>query len=216
MNIKAVIFDLDGTLLDTMFIWNSIGTEYLISRGIQPNVNLEETFESLSLAQAAKHYQDIYGLTESIEDIINDVNKMIEHYYIEIVDLKEGAMETLVNLKHNGVKMCIATATDRYLVEAALKRKGILDYFEGILTCTEVGFGKDNPAIYLKALDLLDTSKNDTIVVEDALYAIRTAKAAGFSVVAVYDDIAKDQQSEIEMRSDYYIKSFKEWSMIYD
>ena len=114
-------------------------------------------------------------------------------------------------MKMEGVWMYVATNTDRHLAEAALKHAGIDGYFRGLLTCTDVGVGKnDSPEIYERAMCRLRGSKKDTVIFEDALHAIRTAKAAGFRVCAVYDPAAEAEQEEIKALSDYYIRSFEE------
>ncbi|MEG1930057.1 MAG: HAD family phosphatase [Anaerovorax sp.] len=211
MKVKGAIFDLDGTLLDSMFIWDTIGEDYLIHRDITPEKGLNEKFKTMSIVQAADYYRQTYGLTDTIEEIVNGVNEMIDHFYAQVVSLKSGVSELLEQLRADGVKLCVATATDRYMVEAALKRNGILDCFSSILTCTEVGFGKDSPIIFEKALKELGTKKSETLVFEDALHAIETAKNAGFSVAGVYDHWSKSQQNEIKSICDYYITSFKDW-----
>lgn len=210
MKIEGAIFDLDGTLLDSMFIWDTIGEDYLISRGIKPHENLNETFKSMSLLQAAEYYQSEYGLTDSTDEIMKGVNKMIEHFYIDEVLPKDGVKDFLEYLDKSNVKMCIATATDKHLVEAALKQNQMLGYFSKIFTCTSVGFGKDNPKIYLEALKHLKTDKEATLVFEDALYAVNTAKKAGFTVVGVYDKSEQRNEKAIREKSDVYIKAFTE------
>lgn len=214
MNIKGAIFDLDGTLMDSMFIWETIGSEYLISRGLIPEEGLNKIFKNMSIIQAAEYYRKNYGLTESVETIVDEVNKMIEHLYFYNVKAKDGVLEFLDELKNQGVKMCVATATDKYMAKAVLKRNGILDYFCGILTCTEVGSGKDTPLIYEEGLKLLNTSKDETFIFEDALYAIKTAKQAKFNVVAVYDKFGENESDEIKKICDYYIKSFRNWGEV--
>lgn len=216
MKFDGAIFDLDGTLLDSMYIWDSIGEDYLASLGIQPHENLNETFKTMSLRQAAGYYQSEYNVTLSLDEIMDGVNRMIEHYYMHDVKAKDGVKELLEKLKDNGVKMCVATATDLYLAEAAMRRNGILDYFSKIFTCTEVGFGKDSPQIYTQALAHLNTPKQSTVVFEDALYAITTAKEAGFCVVGVYDRSETKHRVKIEERSDMYIQSFKEMRDLID
>lgn len=210
MRIKGAIFDLDGTLLDSMFIWDRIGEEYLISRGITPKENLKERFKSMSLVQAAEHYRQEYGISDSIDEICDGVNRMIEHLYRDKVLPKEGAADCLRLLQEQGVKMCVATATDRYLAEAALRRTGLLQFFSEIFTCTEVGFGKDQPAIYHAACNHLGTTIDDTIIFEDALYAITTAKAAGFRVVGVCDPSEQKHAEAIGKLCDIYIQSYHE------
>ena len=211
MKISGAIFDLDGTLLDSMYIWDTIGEEYLISRGITPEKGLNDKFKTMSIVQAAEYYQKNYGLTESTHEIIKGVNSMIDHLYSDVVGLKSGVIPFLNQLKCDNVKMCIATATDRYMVEAALKHNGIYEYFSDILTCTEVGFGKDSPIIFEKALECLGTPKDETLVFEDAFHAIETAKKAGFKVVGIFDKYSINEQAKIKETADYYVNSFEDW-----
>lgn len=210
MNIKGAIFDMDGTLLDSMFVWETIGGNYLKSRGIQPREGLDKVFKAMSLVQAAEYYQREYGLTDTADEIIAGVNHMVEHYYKDVVKPKDGVVDFLEKLKSSDVRMCVATATDRYLVKAALTRCGLWDYFLGIFTCGEIGAGKDQSKIFEAALRLLGTAKSETPVFEDALHAVRTAKNAGFTVVGVYDAYESDNENEIKQLVDIYISSYGE------
>lgn len=203
--IKGAIFDLDGTLLDSMFIWDTIGEDYLRTLGIEPKENLKETFMTLTLEEAAEYYREHYGVTLSVTEIVDGVNAMAEGVYRTKVTLKRGVGKYLQWLKENGVKMCIATVTDRYLVEETLERLGIRHYFCEIFTCAEVGYGKDKPNIYRKALAHLATAKEETRVFEDSLFALRTAKADGFTCVGVYDK-HENRQEELRNLADYYIR----------
>ena len=205
MRIRGAIFDVDGTLLDSMFIWDTIGEAYLRSIGYQPKENLNETFKNMSLHQAARYYQTEYGVTQSIDEIMDGVNAMLERYYRFEVPLKPGVAELLERLRQDGVRLCIATATDRHLVEAALDRCGVLSCFGEIFTCNEVGHGKDEPDIFEAALRFLGTRREETLVFDDALYAVRTAKEAGFPVAAVYDSHERSQ-AEVRARSDLYLE----------
>ncbi|MEA4921552.1 MAG: HAD family phosphatase [Clostridiaceae bacterium] len=209
MKIEGAIFDLDGTLLDSMFIWDTIGEDYLRTRGIEPRENLNERFKNMSLYQAACYYQTEYGLTESTDTIMADINDMIHDFYIGEVRPKMGVPQVLEELGRRKVKMCIATATDRHLVEAALGRLGLLSYFGDIFTCSSVGYGKDEPYIYNTAHSFLQTPKDVTWVFEDALYAVKTAKKAGYHVVGVFDR-SSGHDAEIKSLADIYIGSFKE------
>ena len=185
--IKGAIFDLDGTLLDSMFIWDTIGEDYLRSLGKEPHEDLKETFMTLTLEEAAVYYREHYGVTLFVKEIVDGVNAMVEQTYRTKVTLKPGIAEYLAWLKENGVRMCVATVTDRYLVEETLERLGVRHYFSEIFTCAEVGFGKDKPVIYQKALGHLGTEKSDTYVFEDLPFALNTAKTDGFPTVGVYD-----------------------------
>ena len=209
MRIRGAIFDVDGTLLDSMFIWDTIGETYLRSIGYQPKENLNETFKNMSLHQAARYYQTEYGVTLSIDQIMDGVNVMLERYYRFEVPLKPGVAELLERLRQSGVKLCIATATDRHLVEAALDRCGVLSCFGEIFTCNEVGHGKDEPDIFEDALRFLGTRREETLVFDDALYAVRTAKEAGFPVAVIYDSHEKNQK-EIRALADFYIENFSQ------
>ena len=213
MRIRGAIFDVDGTLLDSMFIWDTIGEAYLRSIGYQPKENLNETFKNMSLHQAARYYQTEYGVTQSIDEIMDGVNAMLERYYRFEVPLKPGVAELLERLRQDGVKLCIATATDRHLVEAALDRCGVLSCFGEIFTCNEVGHGKDEPDIFEEALRFLGTEKAETVVFDDALYAVRTAKEAGFPVAAVYDSHEK-AQDQIRMLADVYLEELTQLDKI--
>ena len=205
--IKGAIFDLDGTLLDSMFIWDTIGEEYLRSLGKEPHEDLKETFMTLTLEEAAVYYREHYGVTLSVKEIVDGVNAMVEQTYRTKVTLKPGIAEYLAWLKENGVRMCVATVTDRYLVEETLERLGVRHYFSEIFTCAEVGFGKDKPIIYQKALEHLGTEKRDTYVFEDMLFALNTAKTDGFPTVGIYDR-HETHQDELKELSDYYVLDF--------
>ena len=205
--IKGAIFDLDGTLLDSMFIWDTIGEDYLRSLGKEPHEDLKETFMTLTLEEAAEYYREHYGVTLSVKEIVDGVNAMVEQTYRTKVTLKPGISEYLAWLKENGVRMCVATVTDRYLVEETLERLCVRHYFSEIFTCAEVGFGKDKPIIYQKALEHLGTAKDETYVFEDMLFALNTAKTDGFPTVGVYDR-HEAHQDELKELSDYYVLDF--------
>lgn len=207
--IQGAIFDFDGTLFDSMFIWSTIGSDYLRSIGYEPQEDLNTAFKSMSLYQAACHYQSEYGVTLSVNEITDGVNHMIEHYYREAVQPKNGVEQLLRKLKDLGVKMCIATATDRHLIDAALERTGLNRYFCDIITCSSVGHGKDEPEIYRKALNVIGTEKKNTLVFEDAVYAVRTAFNDGFRVVGIYDK-SEEHQAEVKALSSIYISDFLE------
>lgn len=213
MKISGAIFDVDGTLLNSMSIWDTIGTDYLHSIGYTPRENLNEVFKNMSLFQAAEYYRKEYGVTLSIEEIMDGVNAMLEHYYRYEAPLKPGVEQLLARLRHIGVKLCIATATDRYLVEAALERCKVRSYFGEIFTCNEVGHGKDEPHIFEAALRFLGTEKAETVVFDDALYAIRAAKEAGFPIAAVYDTHEK-AQAEVRTLSDVYLEDLSQFDPV--
>ena len=199
--LKGAIFDFDGTLVDSMFIWDTIGEDYLRTLGKEPYENLKETFMTLTLEEAAEYYREHYSVTLSVKEIVDGINAMVEGIYRTKVTLKHCVADYLRWLKEN------ATVTDRYLVEETLERLGILHYFSEIFTCAEVGYGKDKPIIYRKALEHLGTPKVETCVFEDSLFALKTAKADGFYTVGVYDR-HENGQDELKDLADYYIRDF--------
>ena len=206
--IKGAIFDFDGTLLDSMFIWDTFGEDYLRTLGKEPKENLTETFKTFTLEQAAEYYREHYGVTLSVEEIVDGVNDMVAEIYRTKVTLKDGIRAFLEGLRAQGVKMCVATVTDRAIVEDVLNRLGIRDFFVEILTCAEVGCNKETPHIYRAALEVLGTKKDETIVFEDALHALITAKKDGFKVAAVYDK-HELRQTEMKANGDYYITDYE-------
>ena len=207
--LTGAIFDFDGTLLDSMFIWDTIGEDYLRTLGKEPHEDLKETFMTLTLEEAAEYYREHYKVTLSVTEIVDSINAMVEGIYRTKVTLKPGVMAYLRLLKERGVKMCVATVTDRYLVEDTLERLGILHYFSEIFTCAEVGYGKDKPIIYQKALEHLGTAKEETFVFEDSLFALETAKIDGFPTVGVYD-MHESRQEEMKRLANCYVRSFEE------
>ena len=208
MKIKCAIFDFDGTLFDSMFIWDNVGEIYLHSLGKEPKASIREDVRTLSLYQSACYFKEEYGIDLYVEEIMAGINQTIERFYIHEVQPKDGVVPFLKELKQQGTRMCIATASDRYQIEAALKRCGMKEIFEAIFTCTEVGHGKDEPEIFRKAMEYFVADRSNTVVFEDALHAIRTAKNDGFIVASVFDSSEK-RQNEIRDLSDCYIPDFK-------
>ena len=208
MKIECAIFDFDGTLFDSMFIWESVGEIYLHSLGKIPKLSMREDVKSLSLYQSAVYFQKEYDLSLSVEQIMTGINQLVEHFYINDVLPKQGVIEFLDKMKSLKIPMCIASASDRYQIEAALNRCEMIHYFDAIFTCSEVGHGKDQPVIFRKAMEYFNANHSTTIVFEDAFHAIQTAKTDGFIITAVFDE-SEEMQSEIRSLSDCYILDFK-------
>ncbi len=211
MRLQSGIFDMDGTLLDSMHIWTGLGPGLLRSMGIEPAPDLGQRLMVRTFREGAALCKAEYHLTQSEEELMELTKARVRDFYETQVLPKAGVQKFLSLLKMEGVWMYIATNTDRDLAEAALKHTGLAGYFRGILTCGEVGAGKRESAeIYERCLRRLRGTKQDTVVFEDSLHAIETAKAAGFRVCGVYDPSAEGDQETIRRISDEYIRSFEE------
>ena len=193
--IKGAIFDVDGTLLDSMQMWIHFGEFYLRSKGIEVGPEFDEKIKYFSLREVAEAIADNYPLGMTADDVEEDCERVTQRFYFEEVELKKGVAEFLEMLHQNGVKMYVATATYESLVRPALERLGVMKYFDGIVTCSDVGFGKDKPDVFVYALRKIGTPLEETWIFEDALHAVKTAKAYGFKVFGVYD-LTEDENRE--------------------
>ena len=198
---------MDGTLLDSMQIYTTIEIDYLKSIGVTPQPDLNDVLRPLSTLEVAEYFRSEYKLCKSIEQIVAGRNAMLEDFYYRKAPIKEGALQILKLLHSCGVRLCAATATDRHLAEPAMRRWGMLEYIERIFTCSEEDTSKTNPSIFLRAAAYLGTDIRETLVVEDALYAVESAKRGGFPVLAVYDLSSSDLIDEIRETADYYFDS---------
>ena len=209
-NIEYAIFDMDGTLLDTMFMWDGAADRMLESMGLTPYPETREDIRSMTTGQVAEYIVEKYELDCTADELIDRFNKTMENFYANECTFKEGAKELLFKLKEKGVGMCLATATDRYMVETGLKRNGIYEMFDFIITCTEVGASKVDPEIFEVALERCGSSRENTWVFEDAHFAIKTASKAGFPTLGVYDRSFEAFEDEKKENSTIYVKSLSE------
>ncbi|WP_295765965.1 HAD family phosphatase [uncultured Oscillibacter sp.] len=214
MRLQSAIFDMDGTLVDSMGMWRTLGSVLAQNHGAVPPPDLDRRVASLGLWEGTAYCKDVCGLPGTVEELVQEIWGQIEGFYRRDVRPKPGLIPFLDILKMQGVWMYVATATDRPLAEAALKTAGLEGYFRGMITSREAGQSKrEGPEIYERALRRLRSTKKDTVVFEDALHALRTAHEAGFRTAAVYDPSEPDQD-EMRRLSDYYITSFEEMTRL--
>lgn len=209
MEIKGAIFDMDGTLVDSLMFWDILwsyfGERYLNKKDFKLTPQDDKAVKTLTLKEAMELIHQNYKIGESGEELHAVANGMLEKFYSCDVKLKDGVKEFLENLYNKGVKLCVASATAPEYVSLALKHCEIEKYFLKIISCAEFGRGKEHPDVFLKALDFLGTPLEETFVFEDSLVALETAAKAGFPTVGIYDRYNNPYQEKIRQISNEYI-----------
>lgn len=208
--IKGVIFDIDGVVLDSMHIWKDIGVRYIRAKGKEPEENLSRILFPMSMEEGAAYLIRTYQLAQTKESIVEEVGKMIEAFYFDEVVVKRGIVQLLEYCKAKGISMIAATSSMREHVTRALLRNGLADYFTKILTTGEIGASKHNPLIYNMAAQNMGTMPGETLVLEDSLYALETAREAGFHVVGVYDAYGEENQEKLASGGEAYVHDLSE------
>lgn len=204
--INGVIFDADGTLLNSMEFWESVVVNLLKSVGVTPEDNLTEILTPMSMIEGAEYVKQKYSLSFSVDEIIEMENRIVKDFYFNSVEMRSGTKEFLDMLKSKNIPITIASATDKYLIEGALKHLDIYKYFDAVISCSDVGEGKSSPKVYLKACEVMGTVPNETLVAEDSFSALLTAKKAGFRTMAMYDVTQKRNWRELKENADFYVK----------
>ena len=207
---KAVLFDLDGTLVDSMWMWGQIDIEFLGRFGYECPEDLQKTIEGMSFSETAVYFKERFDLPMTLDEIKECwIDMSIEKYRHE-VPLKDGALEFLKYCKANGIKTAIATSNGREIVDALIDSLQIGSFLQEIITACEVNAGKPEPDIYLEAARRLSVPASDCLVFEDIPAGILAGKRAGMTVIAVEDAWSGNQDDEIRSLSDGYIQSFYE------
>jgi thiamine-phosphate diphosphorylase len=199
-SMKAAVFDMDGTLLDSMPMWQHAAILYLESKHIEPEPDIWNRTKSLDMQQTALYFKQTYKISDSIDIIIEEIDDDIYEQYAHTLNLKDGSREFLESLLSRGIPMVLATSTDLRCAEICLKRLGLDGCFKKLLTCSEYGAGKDKPDIYVEAQRCMGMDTAHTVVFEDALYAGQTAAQAGFPVCAVYDGSTVDNGDWLQLQ----------------
>ncbi len=207
-NIKGAIFDMDGTLVDSLMLWDVIwknfGSLFCEGKSFAPSSADDKAVRTMTLKDAMDYIHTKYNIGETGNELFETANKIMIDFYSEEVELKEGVAEFLEYCYNKEIKMCIASATDINLIKIAVKHCKIEKYFTDILSCAEIGKGKDKPDIYLNALECLGTPADKTCIIEDSHIAICTADKLGMKTVGIYDKYNYGQD-EIRKTATIYI-----------
>lgn len=207
---QAFLFDLDGTLVDSMWMWHAIDIEYLGRFGIALPSHLQQDIEGMSFSETAVYFKDRFCLPDSLEEIKAEWNRMACDKYRYEVPLKEGALAFLHHAKSQGILMGVATSNSRELVAHVTEAHDLQAYLSCIVTACEVAKGKPSPDVYLAAAERLGVKPENCLVFEDILPGIRAGKAAGMQVCAVEDAYSAQVREEKALLADYFIDSYTE------
>ena len=211
--IKACFFDMDGTIIDSMWMWKDIDIRFLGERGIELPGDLQKRIEGKSFSETAVFFKEEFALSETLEEIKSIWNDMAMEAYCNRVQLKDGVLEFLKELKAKGIHTGIATSNSLELALGCLRALDVEQYFDTVVTGCCVGVGKPAPDIYLKCASDCQVNPSDCLVFEDVMAGIESGHNAGMKVCAVYDEYSSNTDDLKKQTADYYINSFKEISI---
>ena len=207
--LHGAIFDLDGTLLDSMGLWADIDAEFLARRGLCVSAEYTQAVKHMHFDVAAQYTKQLFSLPESEQDIKAEWREMCAEAYATRIELKQGAHDYLSSLKDMGISLYVATVLEEEIFMPALSRLGVREMFDGAVTVADVGKGKECPDIYIAAAQRMGVKPCECAVYEDIVPALISAKRAGCIAVGVYDALSDDDTLAIKKESDYYIKDFR-------
>jgi HAD superfamily hydrolase (TIGR01509 family) len=207
---KAYIFDLDGTLLDSMGVWGQVDADFLAKRGITLPPDYMNAISSMTFYETAAYTIKRFSLQDSVEDLMSEWNDMAAYAYGHTVRMKPRAKEYLITLRERGAKLAVATSLSAELCAPVLRNNGIDNFFDVICRTDEVGYGKTRPDVFLMTAQKINVPPQDCLVFEDILAAVKSAKSAGMSVCAVYDKASENDWEQIKAAADYAIVDFYE------
>lgn len=209
-NFEAIIFDLDGTLIDSMWIWKQIDIDFLEKRNIVLPDDLQKDIEGMSFTETANYFIERFALDESLEEIQREWNEMAKQFYRNHIPLKEQVFEVIQYALTKGIKLGIGTSNSRELLHEVMEAHGLTAWFESVRTSCEVAKGKPSPDIFLKVAEDLKVNPEKCLVFEDTHAGVMAAKNAGMTVYAIYDDLSAPYMPAIKRDADAYINSFSE------
>lgn len=208
---KAAIFDLDGTILDSMWMWRDLEQNFLLGLGIEPTQRIYDRMDTLGVLDSAGWLIGEFHLDRTEQELRDFCNRLALEAYLNTVSPKPGVERVLRELRARGIGCSLATLTSHHLVDRVLSAKGLAPLLDHVLTVEDVGgVKKDRPDLFLRAASLLGAAPSETVVFEDSLYAIRTAVDADFPVWAVADPAAARDEAEIRRLSTRYLEGWEE------
>ena len=208
MSFKGAIFDLDGTLFESMHVWRNIDIEFLSKRGLEVPLDYLDKIISLNFDEAALFTIERFGFNETKEEIIKEWFDMAIYAYGHDVGLKPHALEYLEYLKYKNIPMAVATSSDEALYLATFENLKLTSYFNKIVTSGEIGCGKNKPDIYIEAANRLSLKPSECVVFEDIYHGMKSAQSAGFFTVIMEDESSVRQREQLKAEADIYITDY--------
>lgn len=206
--IKGIIFDADGTLFDSMPLWENLGAKFLKTLGIAAKPDLDIALLKMSMKEGAQYLIDEYGVNLTKDEIMSRVSQIVAHDYAKKVKYKKGAEIFLKKLYEKNIPAVIATSNNEKLIRLALENAGAEKYIKKIFSCCNFSSGKTDSGVFKAAAEFLDANPNEVFVFDDGLFALETASKSGFKTVGIYDDSNKSETQKIKKVCDIYIEDF--------
>ena len=206
----AIIFDLDGTLIDSMWIWKAIDVDFLEKRGMELPDDLQKAIEGMSFTETAMYFKERFNLNDSLDEIKKEWNDLAYDYYKNKINLKEDVIKLLDIFKNQGKLIGIGTSNSRLLAELVIKHRGVNDYFDTLITSCDVDKGKPSPDVFLKVSESLNVKPEKCLVFEDTYAGVQAAVNANMDCFAIYDKIASESEEDIIKTATKYIRSYDE------
>lgn len=211
IDFKYAVFDADGTLFDSMQMWGTFASDFVRCHGMNPKGDLDSAVAMLGYEEASRLLKQDYFTDLSREQIKNMMNNHIADFYENRVELKEGVADFVKALSQKGVKLAVATATDRETIKRALKKCGVSECFGAVVSCNDIGIAKkDSARVFEVAAEMLGGNKEEAVIFEDALHAIKTAIRDGFRCFGLFDELSAGDKEEMQEICELYFDSWQE------